>query len=421
MRNRRDEKGHIVVSVALLLIVLVAFAALATDMGFMYSSRTGGQAIVDAAALAGAASFVFSPLSTQPDTATNRAIATAVAQSVMTDPVVASELTVNVDVPNRIVTVTMNHQEPTFFGSAIGLGQANIRVTGIAEASRTAGGSGCTKPWFIPNSILMDTSACDGLSGPAKTQCYANVVCGNCADQENNEFLTYFDSVDSAYKPTTFAINGNGTTWGGFGHANLFGIRPTSPTAAFGPGQYYSLRLGDSTGGDDYRTNIATCAGEATFCGTCQDVEPGNMIGPTQQGVNDLLPTGFVDTMWDTSEGWCYGPSAPPNGCSLNGSPQLAVAPIWDVCASQLDGCPGVDEFCRQNEDGDYEGNFSGLVEMRIIAYATLFVRPWDAGTLQANLLNIEGCGLGGGWDGTESDVQELGPLAVPVRLIRMQ
>ena len=62
-------------------------------------------------------------------------------------------------------------------------------------------------------------------------------------------------------------------------------IKPGNPQNALTPGQFFAIRLGDSSGGNDYRTNIATCASQIVTCQNLYSVEPGNMIGPTKQGV----------------------------------------------------------------------------------------------------------------------------------------
>src|SRR5881397_433849 len=82
---RKDsESGYILVTVAALLFVLVGFTALAVDMGTVLSSRTQLQRAADAAALAGAFTFNVNPsLTDQPTRASNQALKTATANTVM--------------------------------------------------------------------------------------------------------------------------------------------------------------------------------------------------------------------------------------------------------------------------------------------------------------------------------------------------
>ena len=52
---------------------------------------------------------------------------------------------------------------------------------------------------------------------------------------------------------------------------------------------YYSWTMPGGTGGDWYRENIAQC--NTTLVHLDQPIiqEPGNMVGPTNQGVDDLI------------------------------------------------------------------------------------------------------------------------------------
>src|SRR6266704_1025254 len=59
VRNRKEaESGYVLVTVAVLLVVLVGFTTLAIDTGMLFAARTQAQRAADAAALAGASTFV---------------------------------------------------------------------------------------------------------------------------------------------------------------------------------------------------------------------------------------------------------------------------------------------------------------------------------------------------------------------------
>jgi hypothetical protein len=196
----------------------------------------------------------------------------------------------------------------------------------------------------------------------------------------------------------------------------LINVRPTRPSDSLSPGQFYSIRLGDSTGGNDYRTNIATCSGEQTFCGSCYVTEPGNMIGPTRQGVDDLIPDP-PDNFFVLADGrWCFGASS--TDCETTGSPQLVIAPIWDICNTPGVGACPAEDFCADaDSDGFPDGKFSGTPSLRIIAYATLFVTGWSGTDLQARLLDVKPC-VGGPATDDDGNLQT-GPLATPLRLVK--
>ncbi len=403
-RTRDRERGQVVVTSALLLTVMVGFAALATDIGFLYSSRTGGQAVADGAALAGAASFIYSPYAPQPATAQNRAVATAVAQDVLADTVQASEVSVNVDVPNQLVTVSLNRNEETFFSGVMGIDQATIGTVATAEASTVAAGSRCTKPFFLPNSILIDISPCDGLHGQARSDCIKSTTCGECSSPgQNSSLLVYQDPYTGEYKVTP---------WARSLLPQQVNLRPTDPSSALTPGGFYSVRLGDSTGGNDYRTNIRDCAGEITYCGFCYTVEPGNMVGPTDQGMTDLLHDPPHQMFTLASGEYCYGSSL--DNCTLNGSRQLVSVPVWDICGAPAAACPA-ESFCAdRNGDGVPDTSFSGTPVLRIVAYAMILIEDRTGSTVTAQLIDIKPCSAGGG------TAQETGPMGVPLRLVTL-
>ena len=104
-RAGMTDRGYLVVTVAILLVILLGLSALAVDVGMMYSARTSAQRAADAAALAGAFTFVVEPNAPQPATAIQHAQQTALTNKILGDPIAAGDLTINVDVPNRLVTV----------------------------------------------------------------------------------------------------------------------------------------------------------------------------------------------------------------------------------------------------------------------------------------------------------------------------
>src|SRR2546425_705714 len=66
MNTLKKQKGFVLVVLALLLVVLIGFLALAVDIGVLYSARTSAQEVADAAALAGAFTFINDTQSPQP-------------------------------------------------------------------------------------------------------------------------------------------------------------------------------------------------------------------------------------------------------------------------------------------------------------------------------------------------------------------
>lgn len=363
--NRQDsQSGYVVVTVAMLLVVFLGFGALAVDIGVLFSARTAAQAAADAGAMAGAFTFVTNSTAPQPSTAYDHAMSTALSNDILVQSITAPEVTVNVDVGNRRVTVDINRTQGTFFARALGVDSADIGVRAIAEASPNALAAFCAKPWFIPNTIVADPS---------------NSPCEACTAGE-----VLLDG------------NGNVTAFGQSRIGLQFTIKPGNPQSALGPGQFYAIRMGNSTGGADYRDNISTCSPEVLSCQAVYGAEPGNMIGPTIQGVNAL--TGSPpDTYLNLYE---YLTSSGMSSTSRS----LIVAPIWDVCS-----LPG---FCPTNSFPDGGAN----VQIPVKGFALIFIDGVQANDVMAHLVGISGCGSTGPPLGSEVT----GPYSVPVRLVRL-
>src|SRR5438132_11649531 len=210
--NSKKQEGFVLVVVAIVLLALVGFLALAVDIGVLYSARTSAQGIADAAALAGAFTFINDTQSPQPQTASRNALQVARNNSVLGQPVAAADVNVNVDVANRRVTVDVQSTQNTYFARALGVQTANVGVEAVAEAAQYATGSACTKPWFIPNTAFSTSNAC-----PA---CGAHQV---------------------------LVSGGQVTAFGQSKIGQQFILRSQNPQNTLAPGQFYSIQLPGSS------------------------------------------------------------------------------------------------------------------------------------------------------------------------------
>jgi hypothetical protein len=395
MHRQQNQEGYVMVTVAVVLVVFLGFTALSVDVGMLYSARASAQRAADASALAGAFAFVTHPnlSSTTTPTLTDmikqKAVTAAATHKIFGDTVTITPSDVTVDIPNRRVTVQVNRTQGFFFGRAIGETTANITATAVAEAAASATGDGCTKPWFIPNTALAPSSGpnteeiCDTVQGQTP-------VPGACSSGH-----VLIDTT--THQPTTWGLSKIGTS---------FTIKPKNPNQALAPGQFYAIRLGDSNGGNDYATNIATCPAEAIVCSNSYTSENGNMVGPTAHGT-----CGLVCYDYDSS-GSCnscqkdtyvaIGQYRRPNGTISSTSRALRVAPIIDVC-----------QFCATG------GPPSGQTTFTVIGFALIFIDGIVSGNdVQAHLIDVIECpSTGGGGGGINPS--EMGPFGTPVRLVR--
>jgi len=374
MRAKAEKKGFVIITVALLLVILLAFSSLAIDVGMFYAARPAAQHSADSAALAGAYTFVFAGMAPQPSTAQSHALNAALNSKIMASSILAGDVTIQVDVPNQRVTVDIAHTERAYLFSVLGISSGSIRVQAVAEAALNAVGTGCAKPWFIPNTMLSSAGLCGTGSACATNQVMILPNGGGVNHAFVDQYL--------------------GQPWT---------IKPGNPQASLAPGQFYAIRLGDSTGGSDYRTNIATCASQIVTCQNTYGVEPGNMIGPTMQGVLDL-----IGNPPDTWNGFVNGvPTFNPGsgGPATVSSRSVVVAPIWDICS--------MGAYC------DSHGNFrlpdtGATLQIPVVGFALMFIQGVQGNDVVALLLDIFDCG-----SLPPANDQVTGPFSVPVRLVR--
>ncbi len=390
-KTNHRERGMTVALLAVFIIGLLAMAALAIDLGVLYTARTSAQHAADAAALAGAQTF-FNSAAVQPTAAEEAAVATAGANYVLGNVVTISAANVTVDIPARLVTVTVPLTGAsgigTYFARAIQVKSVDVTVQASAEASLIGAGSRCLKPLFIPNTILSGKSPTDACAADPKEVMFTRP--DNCQAGSPPEEIT--SEVSQWYKD--FAVLGTQYT-----------IKPGNPQDALEPSQFYALDFG--SGATDYRCTLGACTNDCGItdipaCGKAYAVKTGNMVGPTDQGVDDLSgpdPDTFID-IGQYKDG--------TNGNVYDTSNQLAVAPVWDNCCQTIN--PGTNGQTA-----------------RIVGFVDLFItnpKGGKKGDVDANLISITPCaGFGGGGGGPGGGgtppVVGAGPLGKPVRLVQ--
>ncbi len=391
MKSRNRERGVTIPMVALFLIVLFAMAALAVDLGVLNTARTSAQHAADAAALAGAYTFALNPAATQPTTATNAAIAVAAKTKVLGTSVTITAANVVVDTANRRVTVTVPRTGAngvqTFFAKAFGLNKVDVQTIAIAEASKTGNKSNCLKPIYIPNTVASKKS-------PTAA----------CATGE------------LMFNPTTKALTPFGTALLSASTIAPIGLTPAAPGDTQTPSQFYALDFG--SGASTYRCALGQClndcgiSADTVKCGDSFPVETGRMVGPTRQGVDDLI--GNPADTWagrypnSTSE-WTFHPGGNTSVYS-DTSRSLAVAPVWSNCDAS-----GKLIALKPGTSGQ---------TVQIIGFIEIFVDGMQGTAMQGTAMqahmmqpiacSVFGSGGGGGGGGTTGS----GPLGIPVRLV---
>jgi Flp pilus assembly protein TadG len=178
-RRARHEDGVVLVIVALLMVVFMASAALAIDVGSFYQAQRQAQSAADAGALAAAQDL---PSST---------VAAVAGTSYATTNFPGSTVTVSTPYngSSQRVKVTVNATTPSFFGQFLGVTKADV------SASAVAGGTGAT----AKAAIFAHDSTCSGagvaLNGNAMTIDGAIISNGSLSDSGN---------PSSGYGPATY-------------------------------------------------------------------------------------------------------------------------------------------------------------------------------------------------------------------------
>jgi hypothetical protein len=379
---RKDaDSGYVLVTVAALLFVLVGFTALAIDMGTVLTSRTQLQRAADAAALAGAYTFVQTASATEA-MALDRAKTVLKSNKDMGDALSdTSGVTYTVKCPSGCsggtstvyqVKVEISRTESTVFAAVLDVAGIADKVTAVAEAGTNSNGMSCIKPWFLPNTVADQD--------PTHTPCSASTA-GNVLISNN--------------AVTQYAKNNFGVP---------LQVKAQDPKNALQPSQFFEVEISATGGKAAYSDAISGCSNAQFMCQQSYNTLTGNSMGPTIQGVCSLI----------TGDKNCNGAS--PDTYVGNGlfnwgdgtgihdtSKALVYAPIVDLTA--------ISGFCPTNQLP------STNTPVPVVGFAQIFIGGADktADSITAYVLNVFACGASSG-----SDTSNTG-TPVPLRLVRTQ
>jgi Flp pilus assembly protein TadG len=238
---RRGNSGQTMVIIALVLPVLLGSIALAVDVAVFYFNWTQLQKATDAAALGGANYLPDNPSQAK----------TVASQVVQSNGVNAAEIASNTVSPDDLsLTIKAQRQVPYYFGRVLGLTSGTVAATSTAQAQ------------FPPSTVNANSPAAVPAGG------------------DNG--------------------GANGGVCGGIGVCGLVPIGLDSNTAysdgsqitlqqgQLGPGNWDLLALG-GVGGNNLRTNIADGYNSMVSVGDWITTEPGQKVGPVDQGFQDRL------------------------------------------------------------------------------------------------------------------------------------
>lgn len=306
-RNRRapvrhvaNERGSVLALVVLLLIVLLGLSALAIDLGMLHVARGEAQRAADAAAHGGAAYFFRNQGATEAEI---KQEAIRVGQSNLIRGAEGDitendvEILWDEDKVRAHVFRTQGRQNPvrTLFARVLGFASANISASAAAELW-PADASECVWPFALPDKWCLNNGVpCTGAE-------YSDGLASGQGWESDHRYISWRYPVE---------INGSEKYWTGYSdedYGRPLIIKPQSPQGSIQPGWFFPFRIPGNQGADDYRAAIRGCETGNRVWGVDSTLytEPGNMVGPTQQGFQSLL-NDFPDADWDTDCGCPVG------------------------------------------------------------------------------------------------------------------
>ncbi len=296
------REGVAIPLVAVMLLGLLAIISLAVDLGMAYTGRAEAQRMADAAALAGASAYLdFTPADAPAtiDSADARAHDYVARNEIRNEHIdQVQDVRVAVIPDSQKVRVWVRRRGiATWFAKVFGVNQIAVTAEAAAVAMNSGASNACLKPFVLPD--LWHEGSGEDADGDDWWD--------EDEDWDYNPGDGDYYQVAQAVGDATGAT-GYGSAWrnGSDAYTDDYGrvlnIKPSDPhdPKIARPGVFYPWRIGDSSGANDFRNNIVTCNPTTTVIGDGDpsttedqyDLEPGNMIGPTFQGIGDLMDDG---------------------------------------------------------------------------------------------------------------------------------
>ena len=405
--RRKGERGAIVIHVAISLLALLAFSAFTIDHGVMMVSRGQAQTSADAAALAAALYLAWDDPT---DLAGAQAIGVAAAQrnAVWGQPpdVTPADITFPACPPGAPGPVDLcvradvfrNQRAngsplPVFFASLVGMSDQGVKATATAQVlfGSGPGPDDCLKPFAIPDRWLELREDEDGTPpedddglNPPNYPYDEDWVDDWDVDDTYDAYYTQGGNLGDPLPP--------GATGVDLFDSELYGYQLTPDPQAVVPendnGILITLKSPNGSqiatswyypfvmcpgqpGGACYRDAISGCSSLDIGVGSPLTNEPGNMIGPTRQGVLDLIAQ-------DEDAAWNMNPPYPrgivEGGMGME-SPRLAMVPTFDA-----------EIYMQGHQNGRIQ---AGNPELVVTGFVGIFFEEMDGNEVVAHISSI--------------------------------
>jgi hypothetical protein len=435
---KNNNRGQVLVLMALAIVALLALAALGIDVGYVYTVRHELQRCADAGALAGASAFRDNGKdSTDP---TTRAIAEARAREyakrdlVIRTPLSDPEVSVSFPTTNLMhVRVDVNRTAGLFFAKVFGRDTAAVTAFAVAEAFPVSQRVQCVVPWGIP--APWGDSNHNGLFDPGE-QPHWPPVAGECGPNDTSPPPTVWDYA-------THSIVGAPSTRDQYMcQGSLQVLKISDPQDVSVPGNFYGLDLSSlvnscpegvniNAGANFFKymiKNSCLCDLKVNVGDTLPTVttEPGNMVGPTLQATApdsyfsppenypgqadyDSLMNADPGAYWDTATNMPVSTDSRYAGVNWSKSPRVVRIPVYSPDVSS--GSPPGSNTPDAGRSSFQPLGFVGFWVQDIVYQK---VQGKDLGTIVGRFITVSGLGSGEG-----SDPGNAGTPVLNIRLVQ--
>ena len=364
-----DERGAVLVQVAIAILVLTAMATFVVDHGVLWVSRGQAQNAADAGALSGAIARAYDDLTPTSNGMTqSSAMGAALANNVWNAaPTAQVSLACPPGIGGSCVRVDVYRNGefgstplPTIFGKLLNISSQGVRATATARVA-SGNSTNCMRPFAVADKWIEQSVP-------------------------NDAQFDHWGTKGAELNPHDEYVPPSSTSAGsGFRLPDDFGQQitlksgnPNAGSEPITPGWHLPVRLPGASGGSDFSNAIANCIGKPVAIGEYLSLENGVMNGPTNSGV-DALVAKDSGASWDSANKRIKGSCAP--GCAPV-SPRVVPVAVFDI-----------DEFQWRSESNDWTS-----------AWKTHPADPCPAGGKCVRVANILGFfvdGMAGGGDVT--------------------
>jgi hypothetical protein len=351
------------VIVALSTAAILAVGAISVDLAMLFKMRSDAQRTADAGALAGASAYLEKPSLDARQDAEDRAFALVAANYIGGSGIDTSNKVKTVNGNNW--TIVSNHATveiapgiyrvrvtvkrpvaPTLFGRILGVSGTPISAFAAAEATN-AGGAKCVKPFALADTWEDATADLNGNKFWDTGENWEYGSDDHYQPWDGVETDEPGDPVETGYGSSL--RNPYGTWVRDYGRQLV--IKPQNPQVdqVIRPGHFFPWRMPEDpidsdprckTGGGGaalYEGSICECNDAEVYLDTEYDVEPGNMVGPTKQGI-EYLNGLDKNAKWVPGPGGVGGTVQGSSYAEWRDSPRVIKVALYDPALESRSG-----------------------------------------------------------------------------------